>query len=87
MFIIKKNREANLKKIDHAYLNKGSLNGEVTAGGFEWQFCWAFGNGDLIIEPSLGRALIEDALLRFLIKADFQLEPGSEYYFKVRSRF
>ena len=77
---------AHLRVNSQSFANQ-CLNGEVTAGGFEWQFCWAFGNGDLIIEPSLGRALIEDALLRFLIKADFQLEPGSEYYFKVRSRF
>ncbi len=63
------------------------LQGEVTAGDFKWNFIWKFTNGDLLIEPSLGRALIEDALLRFLIKADYSLEPGGDYMFVVRARF
>ncbi len=63
------------------------LDGEVSAGGFEWQFKWAFGRGELSVEPSLGRALIQDALLRFLIKADYNLEPGGDYKFTVRSQF
>ena len=44
------------------------LEGEVSAGGFQWTFRWAFDRGELTVEPSLGRALIQDALLRFLLK-------------------
>ena len=40
-----------------------------------------------VVEPSLGRALIHDALLRFLLKVDYQLEPGGDYAFTVRARF
>ena len=39
------------------------------------------------MEPSLGRALIEDALLRFLLKTDYQLEAGGDYAFTVRAAF
>jgi hypothetical protein len=39
------------------------------------------------VEPSLGRALIQDALLRFLLKADYQLEAGGDYAFTVRASF
>ncbi|HGY5535932.1 MAG: DUF3146 family protein [Prochlorococcus sp.] len=63
------------------------LDGEVSAGGFQWQFSWAFDRGELSVEPSLGRALIQDALLRFLVKADYHLEPGGDYMFTVRARF
>ena len=63
------------------------LDGEVSAGGFNWQFTWTFSKGELIVEPSLGRALIKDALLRFLIKADYKLEPGGDYVFTVRAKF
>lgn len=63
------------------------MEGEVTAGSFQWSFRWAFDRGDLSVEPSLGRALIQDALLRFLLKADYQLEPGGDYAFTVRASF
>ncbi len=63
------------------------LIGEVSAGGFEWEFQWAFDRGELRVEPSLGRALIEDALMRFLVKTDYHLEAGGDYKFTVRSRF
>ena len=63
------------------------LNGEVSAGDFEWQFTWAFGRGELCVEPSLGRALIQDALMRFLVKTDYNLEPGGDYIFTVRAKF
>lgn len=63
------------------------LEGEVSAGGFQWTFCWAFDRGELRVEPSLGRALIQDALLRFLLRADYQLEPGGDYAFTVRASF
>jgi len=31
--------------------------------------------------------LIQDALLRFLVKCDYDLEPGGDYTFTVRARF
>ena len=64
-----------------------SLEGEVAAGGFQWQFRWEFESGDLMVEPSLGRALIQDALRRFLVRTDYRLEPGGDYVFTVRARF
>ncbi len=63
------------------------LEGEVSAGDFEWEFNWRFDKGELIVEPSLGRALIQDALLKFLIKKDYYLEPGGDYVFTVRAKF
>ena len=63
------------------------LDGEISAGGFEWQFTWAFSKGELILEPSLGRALIQDALIRFLVQTDYKLEAGGDYMFTVRSKF
>ncbi len=63
------------------------LEGEVSAGGFEWTFSWFFDRGELQVEPSLGRALIQDALLRFLLKTDYQLEAGGDYAFSVRAKF
>ncbi len=63
------------------------LDGDVSAGGFEWEFRWAFKKGELFVEPSLGRALIHDALLRFLIKSDYHLEAGGDYIFTVRAKF
>ena len=63
------------------------MEGEVSAGGFEWTFNWAFARGELTVEPSLGRALIQDALLRFLVRTDYKLEPGGDYNFTVRARF
>ena len=63
------------------------INGEVSAGGFAWSFKWSFNRGELSVEPSLGRALIKDALFRFLVKADYALEPGGDYIFTVRSKF
>ncbi len=74
-------------RIYHNNFREQFIDGEISAGGFQWQFSWIFGRGELIIEPSLGRALIQDALLRFLVKADYKLEPGSDYIFTVRSKF
>jgi hypothetical protein len=50
-------------------------------------FTGPFDRGELTVEPSLGRALIQDALLRFLVRADYRLEPGGDYTFTVRARF
>ncbi len=74
-------------RVLHQSFSSRLLEGEVTAGTFCWTFCWAFDRGELSVEPSLGRALIQDALLRFLLRADYQLEPGGDYAFTVRARF
>ncbi len=66
--------------------HKGTLEGEVRASDFEWQFCWCFQGGNLVIEPSRGRALIKEPLGRFLEKWDYQLEPGGDYSFTIRAQ-
>jgi hypothetical protein len=52
-----------------------------------WQFQWCFQEGQLMVEPSLGRALIQDALGKFLQQWDYQLEAGGDYEFTVRAKF
>ncbi len=74
-------------RVLHQCFSKKCLEGEISAGDFHWHFIWAFGRGELYVEPSLGRALIQDALLRFLINADYHLEPGGDYMFTVRAKF
>mgnify|MGYP003956769365 CR=1 FL=1 len=78
--------EVHLRVLNQSFLEK-SLTGEIYAGGFEWQFTWKFGRSELKIEPSLGRALIQDALMKFLIKTDYHLESGGDYNFTVRAQF
>ena len=63
------------------------LKGFVEASEFHWNFTWSFTKGKLFVNPPLGRALIEDSLLRFLIKKDYELESGSDYKFTVSSKF
>ena len=63
------------------------LKGFVEASEFQWNFTWSFNKGKLFVNPPLGRALIEDALLRFLIKNDYELESGSNYKFTVSAKF
>jgi Protein of unknown function (DUF3146) len=65
----------------------GKISGEVNAGGFGWQFEWCFREALLVVEPSLGRALIQDALGKFLQQWDYQLEAGGDYEFTVRAKF
>ena len=77
---------AQLRVLRHSF-HPCLLEGEVAAGGFHWTFRWRFDRGELLVEPSLGRALIQDALLRFLLKADYQLEAGGDYAFTVRASF
>jgi len=77
---------AHIKIYSQNFYTK-SMQGEVSAGEFNWQFNWKFSNGELLVEPPLGRALIQDALLRFLIKADYHLEPGGDYMFTIRAQF
>jgi len=64
---------------------QGRIEGEVRASTFEWQFEWRFKQGELSVEPSLGRALIKEPLTRFLEQSDYQLEPGGDYSFTIRA--
>ena len=66
---------------------KRQIKGIVKASQFKWHFTWSFGKGLLLVNPPLGRALIEDSLLRFLLKKDYELEAGSEYKFVISARF
>ena len=66
---------------------KKEVKGIVKASQFKWDFTWSFGKGILFVNPPLGRALIEDSLLRFLIKKDYELEAGNEYKFTISARF
>ena len=66
---------------------KKQIQGVVEASQFTWTFTWSFNKGLLKVSPPLGRALIEDALLRFLIKKDYELEAGTEYKFTISAKF
>jgi Protein of unknown function (DUF3146) len=63
----------------------GKIEGEVRAGDYDWQFQWCFRQGKLSIHPSLGRALIQEPLARFLEGSDYKLEPGGDYAFTIRA--
>lgn len=65
---------------------QGKIEGEVRANEFSWQFKWRFRQGQLSVEPSLGRALIQEPLGRFLERFDYQLEPGGDYSFTIRAQ-
>ena len=67
--------------------NKKEVKGVVEASDFKWYFTWSFGKGILFVRPPLGRALIEDSLLRFLLKSDYKLEAGNEYKFTISAKF
>ena len=67
--------------------SKQQVKGIVEASQFQWSFTWSFGKGLLFVTPSLGRALIEDALLRFLLRNDYDLEAGNEYKFTISAKF
>ena len=69
------------------FFSKKQIKGVVEASQFKWTFTWSFNKGILLVNPPLGRALIENALLRFLLKNDYELEAGSEYKFIVSSKF
>lgn len=64
---------------------QGKMEGEVQAGTYQWRFQWHFRRGQLCVHPSLGRALIFEPLCRFLERCDYQLEPGGDYEFTLRS--
>ena len=67
--------------------SKKQIKGVVEASQFRWTFTWSFNKGLLLVHPPLGRALIEDALLRFLLKEDYALEVGNEYKFTISAKF
>ena len=73
--------------IEEYCFSKKQIKGVVKASQFEWSFIWSFNKGLLLVQPPLGRALIENALLRFLIKKDYKLEAGNTYKFTVSAKF
>ena len=77
---------AHVSVKEYCFIKK-ELKGIVEASDFKWQFTWSFGKGMLFVKPPLGRALIEDALLRFLLKNDYELEAGNEYKFTISAKF
>ena len=77
---------AHVSVNEYCFIKK-ELKGIVVASDFKWQFTWSFGKGILFVKPPLGRALIEDSLLRFLLKKDYELEAGNEYKFTISAKF
>ena len=77
---------AHVSVNEYCFIKK-ELKGVVVASDFKWQFTWSFGKGILFVKPPLGRALIEDSLLRFLLKKDYELEAGNEYKFTISAKF
>ena len=73
--------------VQECCFTKRQVKGIIKASQFKWQFTWSFGKGLLLVTPPLGRALIEDSLLRFLLKKDYELEAGSEYKFTISAKF
>ncbi len=78
--------KANVSIISYCFFEK-EVKGTVEASQFKWNFIWSFGQNSLYVSPPLGRALIEDALLRFLLKKDYELEAGNEYNFTISAKF
>ncbi len=77
---------ANVSIKEYCFFKK-QIKGVVEASQFKWTFTWSFSKGSLFVNPPLGRALIEDALLRFLLKNDYELEAGNEYKFTISAKF
>ena len=77
---------AHVRVTRHSWQD-GQIAGEVIASKYVWQFQWEFRQGILCVSPSLGRALIIEPLGRFLEQQDYQLEPGGDYSFQIRSQF
>ncbi|MFP4133523.1 MAG: DUF3146 family protein [Halothece sp.] len=67
-------------------LRDGEMEGEVSAGSYQWWFQWQFRQDRLIVQPSLGKALIIEPLGRFLERCDYQLESGGDYEFTIRAK-
>ena len=77
---------ANVSVREYCF-SKKQIKGIVEASQFKWTFTWFFNKGLLLVNTPLGRALIEDALLRFLLKKDYELEAGNEYKFTISAKF
>jgi len=77
---------ANVSVKEYCF-SKKQIKGVVEASQFRWTFTWSFNKGLLLVTPPLGRALIEDALLRFLLNKDYELESGNEYKFIISAKF
>ena len=77
---------ANLSVKEYSF-SKKQIKGVVEASQFRWTFTWSFNKGLLLVQPPQGRALIENALLRFLLKKDYELEIGNEYKFTISAKF
>ena len=78
--------KANVSVNEYCFTKK-QIKGIVKASQFEWTFIWSFNKGLLLVNPPLGRALIADPLLRFLLKKDYALEAGNEYTFTISAKF
>ena len=77
---------ANVSVKEYCF-SKKQIKGEVEANQFKWTFTWSFNKGLLLLNPPLGRALIENALLKFLLKKDYELEAGNEYKLTISAKF
>ena len=77
---------ANISIKEYCF-SKKQIKGVVEASQFKWTFVWSFNKGSLLVNPPLGRALIENALLRFFLKKDYELEAGKEYKLTISSKF
>ena len=77
---------ANVSVKEYSF-SKKQIKGVIEASQFKWTFTWSFDKGKLFVYPPLGRALIENALLKFLLKKDYELEKGNEYKFTISAKF
>ena len=77
---------ANVSVMEYCF-SKKQIKGGVKASQFQWNFTWSFHKGLLFVDPPLGRALIENALLRFLLKKDYELEAGNNYKLTIAAKF
>ena len=85
---MRSNKQTIAQVIVNEYcFSKKQIKGVVKASQFNWTFTWFFNKGSLLVHPPLGRALIENALLRFLLKKDYELEAGNEYKFTISAKF
>ena len=77
---------ANVSVKEYCF-SKKQIKGVVEASQFRWTFTYFFNKGLLTVNPPLGRALIENALLRFLLKKDYELEAGNQYKLTISAKF